>query len=56
MPAGAAPENKEEKMKKFVMEKDFLEIFPDAKIGILVCRGIDNHIREANRYAVYLTA
>ncbi|MGN0659783.1 MAG: B3/4 domain-containing protein [Emergencia sp.] len=41
-------------MKKFVMEKDFLEIFPDAKIGILVCRGIDNHIREANRYAAYL--
>lgn len=41
-------------MKKFVMEKDFLEIFPDAKIGILVCRGIDNHIKDENRYADYL--
>ena len=41
-------------MKKFVLEKDFLEIFPDAKIGILVCRGIDNHIEDENRYADYL--
>lgn len=41
-------------MKKFIIEKDFLEIFPDAKIGILVCRGIDNHIKEENRYAAYL--
>ena len=41
-------------MKKFIMEKDFLEIFPDAKIGILVCRGIDNHIKAENRYANYL--
>ena len=41
-------------MKKFIMEKDFLEIFPDAKIGILVCRGIDNHIKDENRYADYL--
>ena len=41
-------------MKKFILEKDFLEIFPDAKIGILVCRGIDNHIKEDNRYAAYL--
>ena len=41
-------------MKKFIMEKDFLEIFPDAKIGILVCRGIDNHIKVENRYADYL--
>ena len=41
-------------MKKFIMEKDFLEIFPDAKIGILVCNGIDNHIKDENRYADYL--
>lgn len=41
-------------MKKFVMEKDFLEIFPDAKIGILVCRGIDNHTKDENCYADYL--
>ena len=41
-------------MKKFIIEKDFLEIFPDAKIGILVCSGIDNHIKDENRYADYL--
>ena len=41
-------------MKKFIMEKDSLQIFPDATIGILVCRGIDNHIKEDNRYAAYL--
>ena len=41
-------------MKKFIMEKDFLQIFPDAKIGILVCNGIDNHIKDENRYADYL--
>ena len=28
-------------MKKFVIEKDFFEIFPDAHIGVLICRGID---------------
>lgn len=41
-------------MKKFVMEKPFLEIFPKSKIGILVCRGIDNTIREEDRYKEYL--
>ena len=41
-------------MKKFIMEKDFLQIFPDAKIGILVCNGIDNHIKEETSYAAYL--
>lgn len=41
-------------MKKFIMEKDFLRIFPDAKIGILVCNGIDNHIKEETSYAAYL--
>ena len=41
-------------MKKFVMEQPFLEIFPESKIGILVCRGIDNHIKEEDKYADYL--
>ena len=27
-------------MKKLVLEKDFFEIFPDAHIGVLICRGI----------------
>ena len=33
-------------MKKFVIEKDFFEIFPDAYIGVLICRGIDNRVRD----------
>ena len=37
-------------MKKFVMEQPFLDIFPDSKIGILVCKGIDNHIKEEDKY------
>ena len=41
-------------MKKFVMEKPFLEIFPESKIGILVCRGIDNTIKDEDRYKEYL--
>ncbi|MBO4725230.1 MAG: B3/4 domain-containing protein, partial [Firmicutes bacterium] len=41
-------------MKKFVLEKDFLEIFPDAEIGILVVDGIDCHVKDENKYAGYL--
>ena len=41
-------------MKKFVMEQPFLEIFPEAKLGILVCKGIDNTVKEEDRYADYL--
>lgn len=41
-------------MKKFVMEKPFLEIFPESKIGILVCNGIDNTIKEEDKYADWL--
>ena len=41
-------------MKKFVLEKDFLEIFPDAEIGILVVDGIDGHVKDENKYAAYL--
>lgn len=41
-------------MKKFILEKDYLEIFPDSKIGVLVCYGIDNHIKDEEKYAPYL--
>lgn len=41
-------------MKKFILEKDYLDIFPDSKIGILVCTGIDNHIKDEEQYAEYL--
>ena len=41
-------------MTKFRMEKDFLEIFPDAMIGILVCRGIDNKEKDETKYEPWL--
>jgi len=41
-------------MKKFILEQPFLEIFPDAKIGILVCKGINNQIVDEEKYASYL--
>ena len=41
-------------MKKFIMKEDFLEIFPEAQIGILVCRGIDNHVKEEGKYDDWL--
>lgn len=41
-------------MTKFRMEKDFLEIFPDAMIGILVCRGIDNKEKDETKYESWL--
>ena len=41
-------------MKKFRIEKEFLDIFPEARLGILVCHGIDNRIKEQDKYAVYL--
>lgn len=41
-------------MKKFRLEDAFLDIFPEAKIGVLVCRGIDNHPKTENTYEEYL--
>lgn len=41
-------------MQKFIIEEDFLNMFPDVKIGILVCSGIDNRIKDENEYAQYL--
>ena len=41
-------------MRKFRIEKEFLDIFPEARLGILVCHGIDNRIKEQDKYAVYL--
>lgn len=34
------------KMKKFVIKDDFWQLFPNAKIGIVVCRNVDNHYKE----------
>ena len=41
-------------MKKFILEQPYLDIFPESKIGILVCTGIDNHIIDENKYVDYL--
>lgn len=41
-------------MKKFIIEESIFEIFPDVKIGVLVCRGIDNTVKDENKYADYL--
>ena len=43
-------------MKKFRLKSDFLEVLPESHIGILVCNGIDNHVKEPDRYAGWLAA
>ena len=37
-------------MKKFIIEDDFWELFPNAKIRIITCNGIDNTIKDENQY------
>ena len=37
-------------MKKFIVEDSFWDIFPKAKLGIIVAKGIDNQIKEENQY------
>lgn len=37
-------------MKKFIIEDDFWELFPNARIGIITCNGIDNTIKDENQY------
>ena len=37
-------------MKKFIVEKEFKEVFPDYKLGVVVCKNIDNHVRDENMY------
>ena len=41
-------------MKKFVIEDPVFDIFPQIQAGILVCSGIDNHIKDESRYEDYL--
>lgn len=42
-------------MKKFIIEDDFWQVFPDAKIGILVFKQIDNTIRDQALYQAMLS-
>jgi DNA/RNA-binding domain of Phe-tRNA-synthetase-like protein len=37
-------------MKKFVIEDDFWSLFPNARIGVVVCCGIDNTIKDKETY------
>ena len=37
-------------MKKFIVEKDFWDLFPEAKIGVILCRGIDNSMKNEDYY------
>lgn len=42
-------------MKKFIIEDDFWDIFPKAKIGIITIYGIDNRIKETEKYKSLLS-
>lgn len=37
-------------MKKFIIEDDFWSVFPNAKLGIIVCNNIDNAIKGEEDY------
>ncbi|GLC31745.1 B3/B4 domain-containing protein [Clostridium omnivorum] len=37
-------------MKKFVIEDDFWSLFPSARIGVIICNGIDNSIKDEEKY------
>jgi len=37
-------------MKQFITEDNFWDLFPDARLGIIVCRGIDNSVFTRRLY------
>ena len=37
-------------MKKFVVDDDFWSLFPGVRIGVVVCNGIDNAIKNKDKY------
>ena len=37
-------------MKNIVIENSFWELFPNAKIGVVICHGIDNSINDEEKY------
>lgn len=37
-------------MKKFIIEDDFWSVFPNARLGVVVCHGIDNTIKDTETY------
>jgi DNA/RNA-binding domain of Phe-tRNA-synthetase-like protein len=42
-------------MKKFIVEDDFWELFPQARIGVVVCHGIDNSIKDEDKFKELLS-
>ncbi len=42
-------------MKNFVVEDQFWDMFPEAKIGVVVCRDIDNLVGNQEKYAELLS-
>lgn len=41
-------------MKSFIIEDDFWSVFPNAKIGVVICHGIDNSIKDKEQYSEML--
>src|SRR4051812_38983450 len=37
-------------MPKFIIEDDFWFLFPHAKIGTITCQGVNNSIRDVEKY------
>lgn len=37
-------------MKSIIIEKSFWKLFPNAKIGVVLCHGIDNSIKDEEKY------
>ncbi len=43
-------------MTKFVVEKDFWDMFPNARIGVIVCHDINNSIIDEDKYKEMILA
>ncbi|HVI41005.1 MAG TPA: B3/4 domain-containing protein, partial [Anaerovoracaceae bacterium] len=41
-------------MKKFIIEDEFWALFPNARIGTIVCHGIDNSVKNTDKYVEML--
>lgn len=42
-------------MKKFIIEEEFWSLFPKAKIGVIICEGIDNSVKNELIYEEMLS-
>lgn len=37
-------------MKKFKVEADFKKVFPDYKLGVVICKQLNNHCQNEEQY------